>query len=223
MIDLSDATVWRGRGPHCFKVIPANHVDVGAALQGVMSLHKGQNLGVSLKRIYGQGHEGEYVNSPMGYEATFLRAATNSIRTVVRSFSSGPPDLDIGACRSLVGMGSGLTPSGDDFLGGLLFAVWNLNAAYPSIIGSDAESIDSLLAYASSQTNQISHAILTDFAVGQGPLPLHDLVEAMLTGKPISAISDCIRRVAAIGHSSGWDMLAGFMVGMTMIDETLIA
>ena len=45
----------------------------------------------------------------------------------------------------------------------------------------------------------------------------------MLTGKPMLAISDYIRCVATIGHSSGWDMLAGFMVGMTTINEMAVA
>ena len=118
--------------------------------------------------------------------------------------------------KPLIGLGPGLTPSGDDFLGGMLFALWHLNSAYPSQFRHDTDSIGNLLEYASSQTNQISYAILTDFTIGQGPLPFHDLVEAMLTGRPISKILDCVRLVIAIGHSSGWDMLAGFILGMTI-------
>jgi len=217
-IELSDATIWQGHGPDSLNVIPVDKVDVGAALQSAMSLHSGQNLVASLKRIY--GHDHEYAETQTSYEETFLDAATESIRTVAGLCKHGSFGMDVEAVRQLVGLGPGLTPSGDDFLGGLLFAVWHLNAVYPSIISSNTESVDGLLGFASSQTNQISYAILTDFAVGQGPSPLHDLLDALLTGQPISTVSDCIRQVGAIGHSSGWDILAGFMVGMTMIDKS---
>jgi len=234
VIEFLDARVWRGRGPNSFKVIPVEHLDVRAALRGAMSLHSGQNLGLSLKLMYCRSDETKLDSRPSveagfkpaptdathpSYEAAFIQSAIDCIRVLAESCSRGSIWADLETAKSLVGLGPGLTPSGDDFLGGLFFVLWHLNSAYPSQFGYDTESIDSLLEYASSQTNQISHAILTDFAVGQGPLPLHDLMEALLTGKPTSSILDWVQRVAEIGHSSGWDMLAGFRVGMTTIDD----
>ncbi|MDP6452133.1 MAG: DUF2877 domain-containing protein [SAR202 cluster bacterium] len=222
-IKLSNTQVWYGRSPHNYKAIPVTHLDAMAAYRKAMALHSGQNLGMSLKMIHGQGNLGGLLDSAQGYESAFLRAGADVIKKLTQPDPSASSGLDIEAGKSLVGLGPGLTPSGDDFLGGMFFALWHLNAAYPSEFNYDTEHIDSLLDFAASQTNQISYAILTDFADGQGPAPLHDLMEALLTGKPMLAISDCIRRVAAIGHSSGWDMLAGFMVGMTMINEMAVA
>ena len=222
-IKLSNAQVWYGRSPHNYKAIPATHLDATAVYRKAMALHSGQNLGMSLKMTHGQGNLGGSLDCAQGYESAFLRAGVDAIKKLTQPDPRASSGLDIEAGRSLVGLGPGLTPSGDDFLGGMFFALWHLNAAYPSEFNYDTETIDSLLDYAASQTNQISHAILTDFADGQGPSPLHDLVEAVLTGKPMLAISDYIRCVATIGHSSGWDMLAGFMVGMTTINEMAVA
>ena len=223
IVEFSDASVWHGRGPDSYDVIPSDDLDVASILRGVMDIHSGQNLGLTLKMIYGQDKAEGAHDSVRAYDKTFLRVASDCVRTLAQSSNYRTPGLDIEVGKPLIGLGPGLTPSGDDFLGGMLFALWHLNSAYPSQFRHDTDSIGNLLEYASSQTNQISYAILTDFTIGQGPVPFHDLAEAMLTGRPICKILDCVRLVVAIGHSSGWDMLAGFILGMTMIHEHAIA
>lgn len=43
--------------------------------------------------------------------------------------------------QELVGLDSGLTPAGDDFLGGLLFVAYHLNVLYPGVFCWKQESI----------------------------------------------------------------------------------
>ena len=62
--------------------------------------------------------------------------------------------------RELVGLGPGLTPSGDDFLGGLLFAAHSLKTAYPEDFCWGQEVITDLMDWARMQTHSISHAVL---------------------------------------------------------------
>jgi hypothetical protein len=50
--------------------------------------------------------------------------------------------------RNLVGLGEGLTPSGDDFLGGLLFAIHSLQRSYPEEFHWEREAIIGLLEWA---------------------------------------------------------------------------
>jgi hypothetical protein len=121
------------------------------------------------------------------------------------------------AGRALVGLGPGLTPSGDDFLGGLFFVAYHLSVAYPGEFHWDPQPMNDLLNWARAQTNPISHTILRDHARGHGAEPLHDLVTAMLQGQEPDAILMHVQHLLEIGSTSGWDMLAGAMTGMLFL------
>lgn len=118
------------------------------------------------------------------------------------------------AARGLIGLGPGLTPSGDDFVGGLLFAVRSMDSGAPELsLWHEADVVD-LLALARKRTNLISYALLTDYAHGRGPGPLHDLAQCLITGQDEAAALDAMRELVQIGHTSGWDILAGFCTGI---------
>jgi hypothetical protein len=125
--------------------------------------------------------------------------------------------------RELVGLGPGLTPSGDDFLGGLLFAAHSLKTAYPQALSGEEEPVMDLIHWASTQTHPISHTILRDHAFGHGPKPLHDLVASLLNGSGLSRALEGAKRLIAIGETSGWDILAGMLTGMLLIEGKLNA
>ncbi len=115
--------------------------------------------------------------------------------------------------RGLIGLGEGLTPSGDDFAGGMLFALRRIRAAYPGKLPGDDEPFARLLEGSRHETNAISFALLEDLAAGEGADPLHGLVASLLEGKPEETVA-CLPRVLAIGHNSGHDLLAGVLTGM---------
>jgi hypothetical protein len=108
-----------------------------------------------------------------------------------------------GAITALVGLGPGLTPSGDDFLGGVLVALRQLGAP-----GLAVRLAAEVLAHAEWGTNEISRAHLTAAADGEGAAALHGLLTSLCTpGAP--GMRDWVSAVEAIGHSSGWDAVAG--------------
>lgn len=119
--------------------------------------------------------------------------------------------------KEMIGLGPGLTPSGDDFLGGLFFAARSLHQVCPGDFIWDEDAVIDLLDWAKTQTHPISHAVFSDLALGHGPEPLHDLVGGLLGGRGFNSNLEAALRVAAIGHSSGWDMLAGAVTGMLMV------
>ena len=123
--------------------------------------------------------------------------------------------------REMIGLGPGLTPSGDDFLGGLLFAARSIYEAYPEDFFWDEDAVHELLGWAKIRTHPISHAILCDLALGQGPEPLHDLVGGLLEGKRFDSILEAALRLTAIGHSSGWELLSGAVTGMMMAEKSM--
>ena len=111
-----------------------------------------------------------------------------------------------------VGLGPGLTPSGDDLLGGMLVA---LRATQNT---ASLFSIDALAAcvtrHAAAETTRISAAMLEQSAQGYGSAAQHRLLRCLLEvdARPdtVNAALDLIRT----GHTSGWDALAGILLGI---------
>jgi hypothetical protein len=117
----------------------------------------------------------------------------------------------------LIGLGPGLTPTGDDFVGGLLFAVQQLGTAYPDRVRRDLARRNAFLERAHGETSQISFAILCDLAHGHGPEPMHALMLALLHGEEPARALSATEAITRIGHTSGWDMLAGVLIGLSLL------
>ncbi len=116
--------------------------------------------------------------------------------------------------EELVGLGEGLTPSGDDFIGGLLFCLQSIHHNYGLLQVNGFPGLDSFLRRSESQTNLISFTLLKDHASGHGSESLHNLLNDLLTGQPLDVLSRSIMGLVQIGHSTGWDLLAGVLTGL---------
>ncbi len=121
------------------------------------------------------------------------------------------------AARALIGLGPGLTPGGDDCVGGLLFVAYHLNAAYPEELHWESPGLVDWLAWARQLTNAISYAILSDHARGQGVQPFHELAAGLLTSKPLDQIVPSAQAMLAIGSTTGWDVLAGALTALVLL------
>ena len=105
----------------------------------------------------------------------------------------------------LVGLGPGLTPSGDDYLGGVLVALrWV----------SRATQADSLWRWLepriAGRTSAISAAHLAAAAGGEMHEALHDVLRD-LSAWDTPDLLPALSRLDAVGHTSGWDALAGIV------------
>lgn len=109
----------------------------------------------------------------------------------------------------LVGLGEGLTPSGDDLLGGFLFTFRVLDSTLQDLEGIDWQHVEAWLRRVKARTNKISFSVLADHAHGEAAAPISALFCSALEGSPDARLVEHVGRVAEIGHSSGWDMLAG--------------
>lgn len=99
------------------------------------------------------------------------------------------------AVETLIGLGPGLTPSGDDYLGGVLVALHAVRRA------SHAESLWRWLEpRLAGRTSELSAAHLAAAAAGEAHEALHDV----MNGAPLE-------RLDGVGHTSGWDAFAGAM------------
>ena len=116
----------------------------------------------------------------------------------------------------LIGLGTGLTPSGDDFLGGLFFSISYLRCAYPEIQDLQTWNYLDFILHCKTQTNLISFTLLKDHSEGHALDPLHCFANALLAGQPIDQALPFAGELAAVGHSTGWDLLTGFLAGMSV-------
>jgi hypothetical protein len=116
---------------------------------------------------------------------------------------------------ALIGFGGGLTPSGDDLVGGLLFGLKTLRTAYPGMDWCDlAISAESYR----TRTHLISFTLLSDLADGHAIAPVHDIMNGILGGAPLEGIHLAISQLTQVGHSTGWDLLAGLFVALLMAE-----
>ncbi|MGI9489468.1 MAG: DUF2877 domain-containing protein [Geminicoccaceae bacterium] len=118
-----------------------------------------------------------------------------------------PPDPN--PAIQLLGLGPGLTPSGDDLLAGILIAWHHLGASEMS------NRLGHLLVAASAaRTTPISQAHLIAAAKGYGASPLHRLLKALIADRR-AELAETLDAVAKIGHSSGMDAVAGMVLALT--------
>ena len=119
------------------------------------------------------------------------------------------------AALELLGVGGGLTPSGDDFVGAALFARRLLADVGAADAAGWQRAVTTILAAAPARTHPLSAALLGDLADGQAHASLHDLMHGLARDAPAVA-RDAARRLVRLGHSSGWDMLAGLAAGLAI-------
>jgi hypothetical protein len=114
------------------------------------------------------------------------------------------PDESQQLCDLMLGLGVGLTPSGDDYLVGFLIA----NLAGASSAGWVAELACVAAATARSATNAISAAAVLGASLGRARPELIDVVHAALDGNTVrlhSSLGDLL----GLGSTSGSDMAVG--------------
>src|SRR5262249_53397323 len=129
----------------------------------------------------------------------------------VQIWRAGDADGAGSALVSLLGLGEGLTPSGDDIASGILAAlVWRTRLGHESA-PADEKLTDHVLA-ATSRTNRISARLLYYATQGILYAPAIQLGAALLAGDARAA-DEPTQRLFAIGHSTGLDVATGLLVG----------
>jgi hypothetical protein len=123
------------------------------------------------------------------------------------------------AVLRVFGLGVGLTPSGDDFIGGIFFAL----AHTPRTQWQCPQPIDffatknRLREAAKTATNAISAALLGDLMDGTSYRALHELLVALQNDNATEIIAKK-RALTGVGATSGSDMLAGLLLVLTTLN-----
>jgi hypothetical protein len=121
------------------------------------------------------------------------RELVDDLSRLVQSITGRSMEECVNATSRLAGLGSGLTPAGDDVLMGVLYAMW---AWHP-----DLDMMRLIVDTAVPRTTSLSAAFLRAAKDGEATIHWHDLAD----GRP-----GALDRILAIGASSGRDAWAGF-------------
>jgi hypothetical protein len=196
---LADAVAWRPRSPR--KRWNAATLAGGlAALAASAAAETREDGFVPLVASLARGRLDEA--GARATDSPLLRLAAPAIASI-GEFLAGRATAPGAPAEILIGLGPGLTPSGDDLIGGAMIALHTLGH------GETARRLAAwALPLAQTRTGAISAAHLSCAAAGEGSAALHELVAALLASDD-AGIVGATRALAAIGHSSGWDMLAG--------------
>jgi hypothetical protein len=115
--------------------------------------------------------------------------------------------------RDLIGLGSGLTPSGDDLLVGYLAGLWsavrsnNTRLQYVRNLGK------TIMLFAR-RTNDISRTFLFHASHGQVSSLLGNLAEAISRGETSDCLLGSTESAIRLGHTSGMETVTGLLMGL---------
>ncbi|MFB7167498.1 oxamate carbamoyltransferase subunit AllH family protein [Streptomyces sp. NPDC001940] len=154
-------------------------------------------------------------------EAAVTRALADGRDTLVRAIRSAD---DAGMRRgvlSLLGLGPGLTPAGDDFLTALAL----LSSLQGSGLAPFGRALQGVLLEHPGRTTRLSVTTLDEALAGRARAALLDVLHALAhpsgwsEARPTESIRTPVRHVLAIGHTSGTDTLSGLVTGLRLEKE----
>ena len=132
-----------------------------------------------------------------------------------RRAAASAADDAVSAAIGLLGLGPGLTPSGDDLVAATLVTVARLApdaAPLAAHIGVQVASA------ALTRTTGVSAALLTWAGAGEACPELVSLLDAIARG---GDLAPGLRALLAVGHTSGRDLARGVVVGATAVHALL--
>ena len=131
-----------------------------------------------------------------------IRSALSMALFRRRMFQPSPSDV-----AALSGLGPGLTPSGDDFLGGMMVGLYSVRED-----GLAQELSRIINDYNENAANIVSREHLRAAADGMAADGILRLACVIGSGGEIN--DEILAAVDRIGHTSGWDVVAGLIIAL---------
>ena len=143
---------------------------------------------------------------------TLVEMAVQTVPALIDATRNLQVDGAITAIRPLIGLGPGLTPSGDDFIVGYLAGLW-------STAGSDSSrlrfmsSLGAWLSQAAAGTNAISCTYIKSAVNGNVSEPIATLAQRFGQAKSMDSVREATRTALQVGNTSGTDGVQGLLLG----------
>lgn len=153
-----------------------------------------------------------------GFEAIPCTPAI--VAAILKALTDRDPDRLLNASRQIIGLGPGLTPSGDDFLVGCLKGLWLMTKRKPALHSAIHHLRKNLTRDLSDRTTRVGAEFIRHALNGQFAEVLDRASAALLSPTPPEAVSAAISRLIAQGETSGTDTAKGLL---TCLDALLHA
>jgi hypothetical protein len=141
----------------------------------------------------------------------WLRRSINPVKDLLDGLEPIKPEALRAAAENLAGLGLGLTPGGDDFIIGVMYALWSTKEP------AQAAALCLILFKAAMEkTNALSTNYLRRAAEGEAAQPWHALIAAIAHGDS-GALSSAVDSLVQLGYTSGQDALSGFTLAAAHI------
>lgn len=150
--------------------------------------------------------------NPLAELSPESKVLATRIPTLCCALKHSDPENALKESKSILGLGNGLTPSGDDILAGILSVLYDLGNA--GLKQTDWISCFStpLLSLSKTKTNLISAALLSAAAQGEIDETLDDIIFSLLNGN--SPTQEMWQNLKTFGHTSGFDGLVGILLAL---------
>jgi hypothetical protein len=150
------------------------------------------------------------------YQRKLNRSLTERLKVLSDGIQANGQSIDKKVVSQLIGLGSGLTPSGDDILLGLL-AGFSLNQGSGLIQKSSLDQIKKEIQFHLKQTNIISQNYLRYATQGYFSSGIIDLLMGFSQSKNKAYLKDCVLNILKTGHTSGYDIMVGLFLSLCAV------
>ncbi len=143
---------------------------------------------------------------------TLVRRAVGPVSALMDATRNFQVDHVITALKPLIGLGPGLTPSGDDFIVGFLAGLWSAGGSDPSRLRF-MSSVGTWLFQAAAGTNAISRTYIKSAVNGNASEPIATLAQRIGQAKSVDSVREATRTALQVGSTSGTDGVLGLLLG----------
>lgn len=155
----------------------------------------------------------EPARSPSAFEHAVEQRVRSGIDALRAAVLNADPDGTHCAAKSLVGLGMGLTPTGDDVLTGAAFVASRLGGSLDPVHRAVSLVVES------GATNDISVTAMRCALRGRAVQPIED-VYSWVCGADTHNPHQLVADVLAIGHTSGADLALGLLTAVRLHQES---
>ncbi len=203
-IDLQSAQIWNPPVWDASSVVDIDPLVIRAIRLMSLTAHKTESLLNCLPILEGDPDLSESSDKPL----------SDRFSPILKDFGKAAVEQQITRLEKVIGYGRGLTPSGDDFLSGIVLGMVRYGLTSPTVPGIDLLH-SHLLPVAFEKTTLVSANILEFAFRGQADERIiHGLDEILTRNTSLSRIESSLLEW---GNTSGLDTLAGLLVLLSTI------
>ena len=156
-------------------------------------------------------YPGYQVNNEDWIETSFITKCSVTVEKLKKAVEQKDISSFFEAARSIVGLGIGLTPTGDDILAGYI-PVIRFNPEYREMIEGAIPELTSLFWHSTTRISAELLACMLDYSYSVIMIQLLDSI----ANEDVNSCADAVQRLLHIGSSTGHDTLTGVLAALDL-------